>query len=181
MRIDRESERMDSLVGELLALSRLESGVMKLEKEAIDVNDLLLAVVEDAQFEGATKKIHVDYRQVLGISVLGQPDLLHRAIDNIVRNALKYSQPEALVSIVTSLTNTNVLITVLDKSLGVKEAELDLIFQPFFRGSNTRHAEGHGVGLAVAKQIVEAHGGHIKASNKPTGGLCVVISLNLMA
>ena len=73
------------------------------------------------------------------------------------------------------------LITVLDKSLGVKEAELDLIFQPFFRGSNTRHAEGHGVGLAVAKQIVEAHGGHIKASNKPTGGLCVVISLNLMA
>ena len=92
MRIDRESERMDSLVGELLALSRLESGVMKLEKEAIDVNDLLSAVVEDAQFEGATKQIHVDYQPVLGISVLGQPDLLHRAIDNIVRNALKYSQ-----------------------------------------------------------------------------------------
>lgn len=192
MRIERESERMDSLVGELLELSRLESGVMKIEKEPIDLNELLLTIVEDARFEGIAKAITVDY-ELLGTTVapvmlLAEQDLLHRAIDNVVRNALKYSPNDSHIAI-TVLTeasganasvNKNVIVTVADHGPGVAAAELTTIFQAFFRGSNMHNAEGHGVGLAVAKQVIDAHGGTIVAENHLGGGLNVEIKLPLL-
>ncbi|HYN55230.1 MAG TPA: ATP-binding protein, partial [Methylotenera sp.] len=181
VRIERESERMDSLVGELLELSRLESGVMKLEKEAVDLNELLMTIVEDAQFEGVAKNIAVDYKQIgnssMPITILAQQDLLHRAIDNVVRNALKYSPSESFIVITTKQENAKVSINVMDHGPGVEVGELDTIFQAFFRGSNTNSTNGHGVGLAIAKQIIESHGGTIEASNQATGGLNVEIKL----
>lgn len=181
VRIERESERMDGLVGELLELSRLESGVMKLDKEPVDFNELLMTIVADAQFEGVAKNITVDYKQIgnalLPITLLAQQDLLHRAIDNVVRNALKYSPSESLVAITTKLENAKVTITVNDQGSGVEAGELDAIFQAFFRGSKTNSTDGHGVGLAIAKQIIEAHGGTITASNQENSGLSVVIQL----
>jgi two-component system OmpR family sensor kinase len=181
-RIERESERMDVLVGELLALSRLESGVIKLDKERVNLNELLTSVLEDARFEGEAKKITIDYvpqteTSNSPLSILGQQDLLHRAIDNVVRNALKYSFSQSHVSIKTSVENTFINIEVKDQGEGVPENELEIIFQAFFRGSNTHHTDGHGVGLAIAKQIIEAHGGSIVASNIAHGGLNVVIKL----
>lgn len=178
-RIERESERMDDLVGELLALSRLESGVIKLEKEPVNLNELLTTVLEDARFEGDAKHIAIDYvpQAEAVVSLLGQLDLLHRAIDNVVRNAIKYSASQSHVSINTSVENDTINITVNDQGAGVAEDELDMIFQAFFRGSNTNQADGHGVGLAIAKQIIEAHGGSISASNLGEGGLSVKIRL----
>ena len=181
-RIERESVRMDDLVGELLALSRLESGVIKLDKERVNLNELLSTVLEDASFEGEARKITIDYMPQAEttdtpISLLGQQDLLHRAIDNVVRNALKYSASQSHVSIKTSVENAFIKIEVNDQGAGVAEDELDIIFQAFFRGSNTNQTDGHGVGLAIAKQIIEAHGGTIAASNIATGGLSVAIKL----
>lgn len=199
MRIERESERMDNLVGELLELSRLESGVMKIEKEAVDLNELLLATVEDASFEGMAKNITVEYK-ALGedsqlvpaqLMLAAQQDLLHRAIDNVVRNALKYSPNESRITITTLIepvalnvitgVSKNVVVTVSDSGSGVAESELETIFQAFFRGSNTHSADGHGVGLAIAKQVIDAHGGTIVAINRLEGGLSVVIKLPLQA
>ena len=181
MRIERESERMDSLVGELLELSRLESGVMRLEKEPVDLNELLMAVVEDAQFEGVAKSITVDYQQSSKTSedftILAQQDLLHRAIDNVVRNALKYSPNGSLIKITSALEEDKIVIQVTDQGPGVEAGELNSIFQAFFRGSKTNSAEGHGVGLAIAKQIIEAHNGTIVATNQLVGGLNVEIKL----
>ena len=181
-RIERESERMDDLVGELLALSRLESGVIKLEKEHVNINELLTTVIEDARFEGEAKQIKIDYVPYVEalsapLSILGKQDLLHRAIDNVVRNALKYSTSQSHVLIKAKFVNDFINITVNDQGTGVAEDELTSIFQAFYRGSNTNQADGHGVGLAIAKQIIVAHGGSISASNNANGGLSVTIKL----
>ena len=106
----------------------------------------------------------------------------------MVRNALKYSPNGSRVSIATLIEslNTNhfavdksVTITVTDNGPGAADDELETIFQPFFRGSNTHSADGHGVGLAIAKQVIDAHGGAITAINHKVGGLVIVIKLPL--
>lgn len=188
-RIERESTRMDSLVGELLELSRLESGVMQMDIEQLDINELLETIVEDARFEGAAKEMLVEYifanhpdnSASQNLVVQGQQDLLHRAIDNIVRNALKYSPSNSVIHILCGAKVVNkdkfVNIQVRDQGPGVAPDELNAIFDAFFRGSKTNEAVGHGVGLAIAKQVIEAHGGQIVARNQAGGGLVVEINL----
>jgi len=189
-RIERESTRMDGLVGELLELSRLESGAMQMDMEPLDINELLETIVEDARFEGAAKEMQVEYTfknddvensESASLQVQGQQDLLHRAIDNVVRNALKYSPAKSIVHIFCSTKVVNkekvVNIQVRDQGPGVEPDELNAIFDAFFRGSKTNEAVGHGVGLAIAKQVIEAHGGNIVAQNQAGGGLVVEMNL----
>jgi two-component system OmpR family sensor kinase len=185
VRIERESARMDVLVGELLELSRLESGDVQLEKELVNVNELLFSIVEDARFEGMAKQIAIQYQENLkALTLSGQHDLLHRAIDNVIRNALKFSPPQSMIDIRTEILRTElkehkVVIQVSDQGPGIVESELEHIFQPFFRGSASQQTDGHGIGLAIAKQIIEAHGGMIAVRNLPTKGLLVEITLPL--
>ncbi|HOY69794.1 MAG TPA: histidine kinase dimerization/phospho-acceptor domain-containing protein [Methylotenera sp.] len=132
-RIERESERMDDLVGQLLTLSRLESGMITLEKTTVDVNELLKHVLEDARFEGDAKNIHIEYSSQhqadnKPLQLLGQADLLHRAIDNVVRNALKFSPSPSTITISTHQENKLISIIVNDAGLGVTENELAHIF-----------------------------------------------------
>ena len=176
-RIERESERMDKLVGELLELSRLESGVTSIDREEVDVSELLKSIVEDARFEaeamfGSSSTDSASSRPVIQLNeaarfiLRGQPELLHRAIENIIRNALKYSPPDGTISIDSSQAKEGVMrLLICDEGEGVPESELQSIFQPFVRGSTATNADGHGVGLAIAKQVVEAHGGTIVAKN----------------
>jgi len=178
-RIERESIRMDKLVGELLELSRLESGVVNIKKEKVDVNELLASVVEDAQYEADAKHTEVWFEPNANFEVMGQPDLLHRAIENIVRNALKYSPPDGDIRLEVSQDRAAKLmhLSITDQGPGVPPGELESIFQPFVRGSTANNGDGHGVGLAIARQVVEAHGGTIIARNRAKGGLVVEITL----
>ncbi len=180
-RIERESVRMDKLVDELLTLSRLEAGALSGSREEIDVAELLHGIVGDAQFEAAAQGRTVTARGTADVVLLGQPDLLARAIENVVRNAIKHS-PEGETIVVESLAQEGTLhVRVLDRGPGVAEQDLKTIFEPFFRSSGTeKDVEGHGLGLAIARQVVQQHGGTIGAVNRDGGGLCVEIAVPLV-
>ena len=178
-RIERESVRMDKLVGELLTLSRLEAGVMGSMEEEINMDELVSDVIHDAHFEAAASGRTVDFSGGSEVVVKGRAELLHRAIENVVRNAVKHTPEGSSVTVEARLDaeGCNLRLSVADQGLGIPEKELSEIFEPFFRGSGTKSTDGHGLGLAIARRVVEAHGGTICASNRVTGGLCVEIVL----
>jgi signal transduction histidine kinase len=179
-RIERESVRMDKLVGELLTLARLESGSVTAPKEAVSMAELLDEIVADAEFEAASTDRAIELRGEAEVAVTGQADLLARAIENIVRNAIKHSPAGGTVRVEldTDQAKQRLHIRVLDRGPGVAEQDLQTIFQPFFRSTDTpKDVEGHGLGLAIAQQVVHTHGGTLTASNREGGGLCVQITL----
>lgn len=172
-RIELEAGRMDKLVGELLELSRFESGMVDLNKETFSLNALLDSIVEDAAFEAADKNMKIVSDSKAEFSLIGQIDLLHRAIENVVRNAVKYGPNDSVVNINVTSDNKQLTISIADQGAGVLASELEDIFKPFVRGNSGSQVVGHGVGLAIAKQVVEAHGGSIKARNLEPYGFCI--------
>ena len=183
-RIETESVRMDQLVGELLTLSRLESGITALQKETIDLKDLLQDLVEDANFEGAANHVNVQFSGSSNIQIKAQPDLIQRAIDNVLRNAIKYSPPQSNVKVSATIDAVvkQVVIHVADNGVGVNASELKAIFKPFYRANTVSASSvgGYGSGLAMSKQIIEGHGGQISATNNVNGGLLVTIKLPMV-
>lgn len=179
-RIEREAERMNDLVGELLTLSRLEAGVQSAPPEPVDVAELTAAVVEDARFEAAADGREVEAEIDGPLHVIGQAELLHRAIENIVRNALRHTPEHSRVAVGVHRDGAQVRIAVQDAGPGVPAARLDEIFKPFVRMPGAR-SDGHGLGLAIARRVVESAGGSIQARNRPEGGLVVEIRLPVAA
>ena len=182
-RIERESERMDKLIGELLTLSRLEAGAMHPHSEDICIADLVHDIVADARYEAGARQVAIDVAGDAASAdavVTGQPELLARAVENVVRNAVKHSPDAGSVQVELALQDDgqSLRIAVQDRGPGVPQADLASIFEPFFRASNTQHStEGHGLGLAIARHVIGAHGGHIAASLRNGGGLCVEMLL----
>ena len=177
-RIERESIRMDQLVGQLLTLSKLDAGVTDSMKESIVSGELLADIVDDAQFEAEAQSKQVDLVGEAKQIIVGNAELLHRAIENVIRNAIKYTLTGSRVIVETGEEDAMLKITVLDTGTGVAESELKLIFEPFFRGNSFGNsADGHGLGLAIARRVIVAHGGNIHASNRATGGLCVEMTI----
>lgn len=181
-RIERESVRMDKLVGELLTLSRLEAGVTGALNEEINIGELLAEIVDDAQFEAHAGDRQVELVGNCDVLLLGRFELLSRAIENVVRNALKYTAAGGKVTVQAGASAGSMKIAVLDQGPGIPESEIAAIFDPFFRGSTgAASIDGHGLGLAIAQRVVAAHGGTIRAANRAGGGLCVEIVLPLKA
>ena len=176
-RIQLEAERIDKLVGELLTLSRLNAGVGATKEEEIDLADLIADIVEDANFEAEAQGCRVETAQTAPLILRGRPELLHRAIENLVRNAVLYTPAGGKVTLEAGCIDGGLRIAVLDNGPGVPVDELDKIFKPFFRGAGAKSGAGHGLGLAIAQRIVASHGGTVRAANRPGGGLCVEIIL----
>lgn len=178
-RIEREGERMNGLVGELLTLARLEAGVAG-RIEAVDMAELLEAIAEDAVFEGEGRQVALDYRSGDMAILSANPELLHRAIENVVRNALRHAPAGTCVSLVAgSEADGSFHVRIADEGCGVPVAALDSIFQPFYRGLGQATGDGYGLGLAIARRVIESLGGSIAAENRPNGGLLVHISIPL--
>jgi two-component system, OmpR family, sensor kinase len=180
-RIERESVRMDGMIGEVLALARLDAGVGEVVRDEVSIDELAVLVTDDARFEaqaaGKTVTLDTDGACI----VMGSAELLHSAIENVVRNAVKHTADGTEVSITVrrDLVTRRVCITVCDHGPGVPEDELELIFRPFQRGSQGEGVPGYGLGLAIAERVVRSHGGQISARNLAAGGLCVEITLPL--
>lgn len=184
-RIERESARMDTLVSELLTLSRLEAGMAGQLDESVDLRELLTDVLDDARFEAAARNCRIELNEegetmLHDALVEGNGELLHRAIENIVRNAVIHTPPGSLIDIALSALPGEMRIAVRDNGPGLAETELKAIFTPFFRSSAANAANaarGHGLGLAISLRVAEAHRGTIVAANRPSGGLSVTLSL----
>ena len=179
-RIERESVRMDKLVGELLTLSRLESPVALPAQEEVALMDLVEEIVADARFEAEPLNRQIEVRGKALVNLRCAPDLLWRALENVVRNAIKHSPEGSTVTIELSADINQARIAVLDRGPGVAPAELAAIFEPFYRSTTgAGNVDGHGLGLAIARRVIDAHAGTISAANREGGGLCVVITLPL--
>ena len=177
-RIERESARMDKLVGELLTLSRLETASALPPPEEIAIMEMVEEIGADAEFEAASQGRHVIVSGASAALVAGTPDLLWRAIEHVVRNAIKHSPPGATAEVAVESRPAAVLVHVLDRGPGVDPLDLETIFEPFFRSHPlANQIDGHGLGLAIARRVVVAHGGSIVAANRTRGGLRVTISL----
>jgi len=190
-RIERETQRLDELVDELLTLARLDSGTSGPLADDIDVAALLHSIVEDASFEGEAQGRRAVFamgqanassrNEEAPLLVRGRAELLGRALENVIRNGIKFTAPESEVTVTAQREDAGTLhIVVADAGPGVPAADLEAIFQPFFRSTEGSAPRGYGLGLAIARRAVEAHGGRITAANQPTGGLRVDIYLPLI-
>jgi signal transduction histidine kinase len=173
-RIERESVRMDRLVGELLTLSRLEAATALPTQEAVDLVEMVDQIADDARFEAGAR---IDVDAPVPVTVNGAPDLLWSAVENIVRNAVKHGAGGP-VEVALHPEHGLVHIEVMDRGPGILDEHLGDIFEPFFRSNPAQNnVDGHGLGLAIAKRVVETHGGRITAANRDGGGLRVTITL----
>ena len=177
-RIEREVGRLDELVGEVLTLSRLEAGVTNSIKEEFDLTELLDSIVEDARFEASTKNVEVNYLECQETRINADAELIHRALENILRNAVKHTPPGLSIQVEmdSSSNGRQVHLRISDQGPGVADEQLASIFEPFFRGSGNSQM-GFGLGLAIARRAVEIHGGSITARNQPEGGLQIEVVL----
>jgi signal transduction histidine kinase len=180
-RIEEEIARIDRLVGDLLRLSRIEAGEIAEDLEEVDLRELVSHVVSDANFEVQTAGRQVIWTKQASAAVMGRPEMLHVAFENIVRNAIKHAPSSPVVTIETSVdaANSRYVFLVLDTGPGVPEDEVAALFTPFFRSTHALSTDGYGLGLAIASRSIQAHGGTIHAQNRTTGGLSVEITLPL--
>lgn len=176
-RMERESQRISDLVGELLVLSRLESGIDEGEVGEVDLGDLLADIVEDARFEAGRKAVTIRYDGFDDVIVDSRGELLHRAVENVLRNAVQYCRHGGEVGVVAGFDAAErcVRIAIDDQGPGVADADLAAIFQPFFRGSRQHRPDSVGLGLAIASRAIDSLGGTIRAVNRSQGGLRIEI------
>lgn len=180
-RIETEGARLDAIVGDLLSLSRAESDAAA-EQSYFDLASLLEVVCEDARFEAQPMGVKVAL--TLGAELAdperapvlaGAPELLRRAVENVIRNAMRFSPAGKTVEVAAGVAAGQIVIEVADEGPGAPEAMLRSMFDPFVKGVG--EARGVGLGLAIARRALAAHGGEITAFNREGAGLLMRLTL----
>ncbi len=186
-RIELEASRLNELIGRLLTLARLEDGEQRAPSTPVLLDEVVLNVAEDAEFEAQARHCHVRSEIPAGIwAVRGDASLLHSAVENVVRNAIRYTREGTTVAIHLEKTESaaaaEAVVRVTDCGDGVPADALEKLFQPFYRLDDARGRQtgGVGLGLAITERAVRFHGGRVSAANRAEGGLMVEIRLPLM-
>ena len=177
-RIDEEARRLDKMIGELLTLSRAENETMP-DEQYFDLSGLLEAVVTDARFEAQVTgvEIQLEVSQHADFTVKGNAELIRRAVENVVRNALRFSLQGQQVNVSLTQESSWLTICVSDQGPGVDADKLSSIFDPFVRVNSPLMGKGYGLGLAIVRKVVLAHHGEVEARNRPEGGLELTLRL----
>lgn len=180
-RIEREGKRLNELIGQLLVLTQLESSALDAKREPIDVAALLAEVAADADFEARGQNRAVRVIATVAGTIAGNGDLLRSAIENVMRNAVRYTPENSEVEVSLVREQEQAVIRIRDHGPGAPEESLTKLFDPFYRVAlaRDRQSGGVGLGLSIAARAVRFHHGEIKAVNAPEGGLLVEIRLPL--
>ena len=180
-RIELEAERLNELIGQVLALARMETRSRELNRHDTDLRQLIETIVDDAQFEAQANQRHVVFASAAPCRLAVDVQLLHSAIENIIRNAIKYTATDSIVEVRLETTEDHVRISIRDHGPGVDENRLQDLFKPFVRLSEARERDsgGYGLGLAIADHAIRLHDGRIMAQNCADGGLMITIELPL--
>lgn len=177
-RIETEADRLDRMVQEVLTLARLESGTGAPQRERLDIIELLAAIAEDADFEAQARNCHVQLQASGRFVSEVNGELIYRALENVIRNAVKFTAAGTNVEVTAELRDEGreLAIGVSDRGPGVPASSLETIFEPF-RQVEGQTEGGYGLGLAIARRAIESHGGRIVARQAAGGGLRIEISL----
>jgi two-component system sensor histidine kinase CpxA len=185
-RIERESERLERMIAQILEYSRLERDPSSLQRERVDIVALAEQVVHDAEYESQSPPGRITVINRLADHanlprLQADPQIVHSALDNVVRNALRYGG-RGRIEVVIDAVDGRLTLAVRDYGPGVPEEDLRRIFEPFYRVARPDDgaaAQGSGIGLAVAAKAMELHGGRVIAENVDGGGLQVTLELPL--
>ncbi len=182
-RMEGECLRLNSLIGEALDFARLDQSTNTLNTSLVNLPTLLEGIINDANYEFTKTTPRVIIGKIEPYQLMLDARLIHRAIENILRNALRYSPTSQVVviSLHKEARQKNVCIDIEDSGPGVPNEQLTKIFNPFYRVDTAREKKtgGYGLGLAIAKQAIQLHNGEIQATNRKQGGLLVRITLPL--
>jgi signal transduction histidine kinase len=176
--IKEETKRLSGLIHDLLDLGRLEAGVTQLEIQAIALHHVITRAIRAMEVRMQAKNVTVQV-DVEDLRVMGDSERLLQAFLNLLDNAIKYSTPNARIFITASRNKQQALISIRDQGSGIPETHLPRIFEQFYTTSHSTKQSGVGLGLAIAKRIIEAHGGNIIANSKPGQGAVFTLSLPL--
>jgi two-component system sensor histidine kinase CpxA len=174
------------MISQLLELTRLESGANGRKRSEVDLAALVHDVVQDADFEARSVKRFVRIIKSESCSINGIEELLRSAIENVVRNAVRFTPEGTAVEVALKRQNGYVdhyaVISVRDRGKGVPDDALEKIFRPFYRAEDARDRQsggGTGLGLAITERAVRMHGGSVQAANLSDGGFSVEMRLKL--
>jgi len=170
-RIDKEAERLNSLVGGLLQVTRAEGDPDSLRREPVRLEGLLEQLVADSALEAESRGSEVRLERAPPATVQGDPELLRRAIENVIRNAIRHAPEGTAVEASLEAANGRATVRIRDYGTGVPEEALPRIFDAFYRVETDRDraSGGAGLGLSIARRAVELHKGTIRARNAGPG------------
>ncbi len=180
-RMETEVERLNSLIGEILSFARMNRTSISMSLDHHDIADILNHVIDDACFEFDANRRRIQHQKFSPCPAKIDRRLIHHAVENILRNALKYTPEDQSVEIMLECIpeEKKAIISILDNGPGVPDDQLEKIFTPFYRVDTSREKKtgGYGLGLAIANRAVALHMGSVIAQNRPEGGLKIDIIL----
>ncbi len=179
-RIDDEVDRLTQLVAELTELSRIETGKAELKKGPVNLNQLVEEVIAQLSPQAERQKIFISQDFAADLpSVLADKDRVRQVISNLVHNAIKFTRPGGRITITTKTLKGSAFVDIADTGIGIPKEDLARIFERFYKGDRARSGVGTGMGLAIAKHVVEAHGGSIRVQSEEGKGSTFSFSIPL--